>query len=256
MNKFIRKIVTLFMICSIAFSGIYSINNNTVNAAENTLVSFDIQIVGCQIRTKAAMNEGVAFRTVCKAPDIGSTIEVEGKKYIVRKLGTIYSKDINTTGDNSKNLLDKSYTILNPIPYTDNSKKNLDFSYIGDKYYNKVMYTRGYLATDEGIKQKSDGLTTYVRTMTNMDAYMVNSLWIRAFVVATDESGKDVIIYGQYAFLTSFAQIAHKIYTAGLSPSLEEHKYLYKYILHKLPKFNPYYINNEEEYGWGGVVTP
>ena len=118
------------------------------------------------------------------------------------------------------------------------------------------MYTRGYLATDEGIKQKSDGLTTYVRTMTNMDAYMVNSLWIRAFVVATDEAGKDVIIYGQYAFLTSFAQIAHKIYTAGLSPSLEEHKYLYKYILHKLPKFNPYYINNEEEYGWGGVVTP
>ncbi len=254
--KIIKKIIAFSIMCSVAFTSLYSIGDNTVKADDNVLVSEDITVDGCQIKTNVAANEGVAFRTVCKAPDIGSVIEIDGAKYTVKKMGTIYVKDINTTGFKSNNLLDTTYTLLDVNQLSDAVKKAYGFEYIGSSYYKGAMLTFGYVATDSGVLKQKDGVTTYVRTMTDMDAYKTNSLWIRAFIVAADTNGNDVIIYGKYTFLTSFAQIAYSIYTKGLAPTLEGHKYLYNTILHKLPTYNPFYIENEEQYGWGGVVTP
>lgn len=253
MNESLKKVSTVLLGIIMVISIVINILPEYVKA-DTVLTSPLITVEGYQIKTKVTEGQGITFRTICKAPDIGSMITVNGKKYTVTNLGTIYSKDPNTTGDNTKNILDKSYTELNPIPYFE-KERNLEFKYIGQKDYNGTFLTFGYIATDDGILEQKDGITSYVRTIKNINNFITNTIRARAFVEAVDEDGKDVIIYGQYASLMSVAEIAYKLYLKSGAPDEMSHKYLYTNILHKLPTSNPYYMDVEIEYGWSGIVS-
>lgn len=256
MKHLFRKISAVGLIMVLFVTAITSTKLNTVSAAD-VLVSPEISVVGYQMKTDVSSGEGVTFRTVCKAPDIGSVITVNGKNYTITNLGTIYAKDPNRSGKVENKVLDKSYTELDTNPYPQSAiKDGYGFKYIGQKLYRDEIVTFGYIATEKGTIEKKDGYTSYIRTMTNMDNFVLNTLYVRAFVEAVDEDGNETIIYGEYAGLVSVAEIAYKVYTEGKAPSAEGHKYLYDTILNKLPTTNPFYKDTEEEYGWGAVVKP
>lgn len=256
MNHLLKKISAVVLSVIMVAGMVANTDRNCVQAA-TILTSPDISVAGFQIKTNVSEQEGISFRTVCTAPDIGSIITVDGKRYTVTSFGTIYSKDPNQTGKNEDNILDKSYTELNPIPYLDEViRKEYGFKYIGVKDYLGTIITFGYLATELGITEQKSGYTTYVRTMTNMESHLLNTLRIRAFVEATDEEGNNVLIYGDKSSLTSVASIAYKVYNDGLAPSSAGHDYIYNSILHKLPTSSPYYRDTTVEYGWGVIVKP
>lgn len=256
MKNALRKVSAVLLTIVIAVSAISNTNLNSVQA-DTVLTSPLISVEGYQIKTDVSSNQGISFRTVCKAPSKGSVITIEDKKYTVKKLGVAFVKDPNRNGNHNNNVLSKAYTLLNPIPYFQQGKeKNVEFTYIGKTAYKGTYLTFGYIATDKGIIAEQDGYTSYVRTMTGMDAYMINSLHIRAFVEATDEEGNNVLIYGESASLTSVASIAYRVYNNGQAPDEEGHKYLYNTILNKLPSSSPYYMNTPIEYGWGEIVKP
>lgn len=242
--------VTLSMIVGISSTTVYHIS-----AANTVLTTPDISVTGYQIKTNGVSKMGVSFRTICKAPEVGSKITVRGKQYIVKQLGTIYVKDPNRSGNSSNVVLTKSYTELRTTPYLQSAiQEGHGFKYIGSKTYQGRVVTFGYIATNEGIFKEEDGDITYVRTMSNMDDFILNSLFIRAFVEATDEDGNEVFIYGKDTSVISVAEIAYKVYMRSLAPNEEGHNYLYNTILHKLPLNNPFYKGTPEEFGWGGVV--
>lgn len=253
MRNLLKKVSVFVLTMVMAISAV--ININCVKATE-TLTSSDISVVGYQIKTNVTSRQGISFRTVCKAPDKGSIIVVNDKNYTVTNVGTIYAKDINTTGNNASNVLDKSYTELNPIAYSEEYTKGYGFKYVGIKEYDNKIVTFGYIATKAGISKSEEGVTTYVRTMTNMEPYVTNTLFIRAFVEAVDEQGNPVIIYGQYASLVSVAEVAYAVYMEGKAPDLEGHNYIYNFILNSLNETSPYYKDTTEEYGWGEAVQP
>lgn len=253
--KFLKKIGAVCMSMILLTSAAFGMNICNVKAEDTVLTSSEISVVGFQMKTNPTVSQGVTFRALCKAPKIGSTITVDSKDYKVTNLGIIYTKDINTSGDNANNSLDKSYTILNPQPFPSYAiKDGYDFKYIGSKDYLNSRVTFGYVASETGIVETVDGYTTYVRTMTNMDAYIRNSIFVRGFVEAIDENGDTVIIYGTYASVASVAQMAHMVYNGSKAPNKEGHDYIFNSILNKLPTYSPYYLENPLEYGWSVVV--
>lgn len=252
MRQTVKKVIAVIFVFIMVIS--HMVDSKIMDIKADTVrTSPLITVEGYQIKTSGSEQEGITFRTVCKAPDIGSTITVDGKNYTVTNLGTIYSKDPNTSGNHQNNILDKSYTEINPIPYVQEGKE-FDFKYIGIRDYKGEYLTFGYIATEKGILEQNKGYTSYVRTITNIDSFVTNTIRARAFVEAVDEGGEIVIIYGQYASLMSVAEIAYKVYINGTAPSEAGHKYIYTNILHKLPVTNPYYKDIEEEYGWSGIV--
>lgn len=255
MKNFFEKISVVLLAFIMIVQATVNISLYDIKADTTVLTSPDISVAGFQIKTNQTAKEGIAFRTVCKAPDIGSFITSNGKQYTVKALGTIYTKDINTSGNSTNIVLNKSYTELNPVPFPEYAiKPGYNFKYVGEKEYLNKMVTFGYIATDAGITEKKDGFTSYMRTMTNMTPYVTNTLIIRAFVEAVDEDGNEVLIYGEKASAISIAEIAYKVYMSSKAPNQEGHNYIYKYILNTLPPQNPYYKEKEEEYGWGGLV--
>ena len=257
MKHLLKKVCAVVLSVTMIAGMIANANRYCVKAA-TVLTSPDISVVGFQMKTNVSEQEGISFRAMCKAPSVGSTITVNGTNYTVTALGTIYSKDPNQTGKNEHNVLDKSYTELNPVPYFDEDiRREYGFKYIGMKTYQETVITFGYIATQQGILEQTAGYTTYVRTMTGMENYLLNTLRVRAFVEATNAEGDNVIIYGQYSTLISVAEIAYKVYTKGEANNKEGHNYLYDTILSRLPETNSFYIDTPIEYGWGGgVVNP
>lgn len=256
MKHLFKKISAMILITMMFVTATTSMKLDVVSAAD-VLISPEISVVGYQMKTNVSSDEGVAFRTVCKAPDIGSVITVGEKNYTIIKHGTIYTKDPNRSGKAENKVLNKSYTELDTDYVLDTETVNkYGFEYVGKKAYDDKIVTFGYLATDIGIIKSEDGYTTYVRTMTNMDDYVLNTLHIRPYVEAVDEEGNKTIIYGQYSSIVSVVEVAYKVYMESKAPSAEGHKYLYDSILSKVPTSNPFYKDTEEEYGWAGIMTP
>ncbi len=254
MNNVFRKVSTVLLVIVLITGDIIGMNSNSVKA-DTVLTSPLISIVGYQIKTNVTTDEKVSFRTVCKAPDKGSVITVNEKNYIVENLGTIYVKDPNRSGNHSNIVLSKSYTLLDSVPCVEYGIEDQAFKYIGKSMYRGTYLTFGYIATENGIIEKKNGYTSYIRTLTNMDSFVLNSLLVRAFVEAVDEDGNNVIIYGESASKTSVAHIAGETYKKGAAPNKEGHEYLYDSILHTLPTSHPYYMNEPLEYGWAGVIS-
>lgn len=257
MNNLLKKVSAVLLIVSMTICSGSNLKMNKVEAADTVLTSSEISVTGYQIKTNVTPNQGISFRAVCKAPVKGSVITVGDEEYTVTNVGTIYTKDINTSGNNDSNVLNKSYTELDPTPFPSYAiKDGYGFKYVGKKDYLNNRVTFGYIATDEGITKISDGYVTYTRTLTNMDAYVRNSIFVRAFVEATDAQGNEVLIYGEYASITSVAEIAYKVYMESKAPNIEGHNYIFDAILNKLPATSPFYKKTPEEFGWGGVVNP
>lgn len=253
MNKKFHRVSTVLIAIAIIAGSAIGLNIYSVKA-DTVLTSPMISVVGYQIKTNATKEEQVSFRTVCKAPDKGSVITVDGKNYTITDLGTIYVKDPNRSGSNSNNVLNKSYTLLDSVPCEEYGIKDQPFKYIGKSMYKGTYLTFGYVATEIGTIEKKEGYTTYVRTLTNMDSFVMNSLLVRAFAEAVDEEENHVIIYGELASQTSVANIANQIYKKSMAPNKEGHEYLFDSILHILPSNHPYYVDEPVEYGWGAVI--
>lgn len=257
MVSLLKKVSAVLMAIVLIAGTAVNMNIYNVKAEDTVLTSSEISVVGYQMKTDVTSRQGVSFRAICKAPAIGSVITVNEKDYTVTNVGTIYAKDINTSGINSSNLLDKSYTQLNPEPFPSYAiGEGYDFKYVGQKDYLNQRVTFGYIASADGIIETKDGYSSYVRTLTNMDAYIRNSIFVRGFVEAKDAQGNEVLIYGEYANVSSVAEIASLVYRQGKAPSKEGHEYLYNTILSKLPTSSPYYTATEVEYGWSEPVNP
>ena len=256
MRIFVNKMVSV-VVSAVLFVSIFANISICSVGADAVLTSSDISVVGFQMKTNVTSSNGVAFRAICKSPDKGSILTVNGKDYTVINFGTIYTKDPNRSGDYDKNVLNKSYTELDTTPYPQSEKtQKYGFKYIGRNVYERQIVTFGYLATDIGVLEQKDNFTSYVRTMFGVDNYITNALYVRPFVEAKDEEENSVIIYGEYASKISVAEIAYKVYTQNKAPNEEGHKYLYDKILSQLPETNPFYLDKPIEYGWGGVVDP
>lgn len=258
MRSLLKKVGAVLLSVMLIAGIVMNVKVNSVMAGTTVLTSPLISITGFQIKTNGLATQGICFRTVCKAPDKGSVMTVNGKQYTVKEIGTVYTKDSNTSGSNANNAYNASYTLLNPVPYPQEAlKKGYDFKYVGEKSEGARVLTFGYIATDNGVTGYNEGYTSYARTMTNMDAYLRNSLFVRAFVEAADEEGNNVLIYSDEVQALSVAQIAHQVYVQGKAPDKEGHEYIYDKILHKLPTYNPFYMDETVEYGWGGgIATP
>lgn len=241
-----------------------SVTVNVYTDPDNILTSDAVGVEGFQIRTND--RSSVAFRTVCKAPNKGSEIEVNGIKYKVKDIGTIYTLDPDTSGDAKNSKLDSSYTILDAgktFEASDIEEGCSGYKYKGQKLYNneKGSRTFGYLATEKGIftdwNVEDTENTYYVRTLTNMENYLQNTFHVRAFVEAEDPEGNTVIIYGTGVADMSIPEVAAYLYKNSLASNYQGHKYLYEKILNKIPSTNPYYRNTTEDYGWNdNLYTP
>ncbi|MBE5959216.1 MAG: discoidin domain-containing protein [Lachnospiraceae bacterium] len=226
------------------------------NDAESFETSLDISVVGFQMRTNG-IGGNVAFRTVCKAPNIGSSIDVSGNTYTVAGFGTIYTLDPNPSYDKTQDVLSSRYTLLNP---TISKDPNGVDAYVGYYKYNDVNYTYGYLATAVGVvsdyNKEDTTHTYYVRTMEGIDSAIINrTLHVRAFVLATDGT----IIYSDKTRSISVAEVAAYIYDHSLAPNYYGHTYLYSVLNNAslIGATSPYYRNVEVEYGWNeNLYTP
>ena len=192
--------------------------------------------------------EKVAFRTICRAPAVGETITVSDKSYKVKNVGIIYTIDPNATGDETKDVFDSSYSVLNTSQIS-----GAAHTYIGAQEYNGNNYTLGYLATDDGILSNKDGYMEYVRTVRNNSYYgsdnslnvITNSFHARAFVVAEDGT----IIYGNNVESMSIPEVAYYFYKNAMSSNYNGHAYLYDTILSRISG-NKYYLSTKVDYGW------
>ena len=231
-----------------------TVENITVTKVEVAITSDSITVEGFQIKTNNPENT-VGFRTICKAPNKGSQIVAsDDVTYTVESMGTIYTLDPNTDGYRKNDVLNASYTILNPTPVSEKS-----YSYVGASLYNDAQRTYGYLATENAIVTSwnpSDTTNTYyVRTMLGMSEYTMleNSIHVRAFVVATDGT----IIYSKKTACISVAEVADHLYKNSKSNNYTAHKYLYSSILNKVSNTNPYYRDATLPYGWDSqLFTP
>lgn len=261
----LKKAGNIFII--LVFIALGGIMGNCVKA-EETLISSKVGITGFQIRMSNNTDElNIAFRVVGNAPNKGSIITLNGVDYKVKEYGNIYTLDPNTTGYESKDKLNNTYTLLDP---TDYSLLNMGFRYRGIKKYNfngnNLSPTFGYMeekgiAINWNIDDKEN--TYYVRTMEMMNDFVANSIHIRTFVTAeynTDGETKTAIIYSENVRSISVAQIANYFYLNNMANNQNQHNYIYNNILHNtevLSRKNPYYLKQPVEYGWnGGVVNP
>lgn len=241
-------------------------SNEVEVVSENTMLKSDsITVEGFQIKTNGnryyntkgevlfdeeGSEKKVAFRTICKAPDIGQNITVSGKNYTVKNTGVIYTIDPNSSGNSADDVLDNTYSILNTQAISGN-----EYTYRGARQYNNMDYTYGYVTTDNGILSKEDGTMKYVRTMSNNSYYdsndstlkvMTNSFHVRGFVVAEDGT----LIYGTDTVTMSIPEVANYLYKNVLSSNYNGHAYLYDTILSKIDNKNPYYCDHIVDYGW------
>ena len=239
------------------------ISNEVEVVTESSIIKTDkISIKGFQIKTNGNRYynasgevvfdeegaEKVAFRTICRAPAVGETITVSDKSYKVKNVGIIYTIDPNATGDETKDVFDSSYSVLNTSQIS-----GAAHTYIGAKRYNGNDYTLGYLATDDGILSNKGGYMEYVRTVRNNSYYgsdgslnvITNSFHARAFVVAEDGT----IIYGNNVESMSIPEVAYYFYKNAMSSNYNGHAYLYDTILSRISG-NKYYLSTKVDYGW------
>lgn len=231
-----------------------TVENVEVSKMGAAITSESVMVEGFQIKTNNT-TDTVGFRTVCKAPNKGSQIVANnGKTYTVESMGTIYTLDTNYNGYRRNDVLNASYTLLNPTAVSGQT-----YTYVGANKYDGAQRTFGYVATDAGIAKDwntSDSANTYyVRTMNGMSAnnMLEYSIHVRAFVVATDGT----IIYGKKTACISVAEVADYLYKNSKSKNFTAHKYLYSSILTKVANTNPYYRDSTLSYGWDSqLFTP
>lgn len=225
------------------------------------LYSDSVGVEGFQIRTNKT-EDSVAYRAICKAPNVGSVITVDGSDYTVEDVGTIYAIDTDYSGDVDNSQVDGSvYTLLDPTAVDSEVEEANGYKYVGENLYNGSNRTYGYIATDEGIISSTETTDTentyYVRTMEGMDELMEYTLHVRAFVTALDADGSRVFVYGDSVADVSVAEIAHYIYVKSLSSNYRGHDYLYDNILSKISTTNPFYMSTTINYGWNdNLYTP
>lgn len=220
------------------------------------LINESIGVEGFQIKTNDTSDK-VAYRAVCKAPNIGSTFTLGGREYTVKDVGTIYTLDTDTSGIHGEANVGDAYTELSST-----TVDNTEYKYVGRKKYDGKQRTYGYLATEKGVYKDWNAEDTqnsyYVRTMYDGETYSVisNTIHVRAFIVAT-YNNKEYIVYGKNVAHMSIAEVANYIYENSLSSNFTGHKYLYESILNKLHPKNPYYKNSTVAYGWNdNLYTP
>lgn len=249
-----------------------TINGKKVSNSTQTIVigaaiiSEQLSVEGFQIKTNGTLSS-VAYRAICKSPNIDSTVtDTEGKVYTVKEFGTIYVIDTNWSGYLKNNKVSSVYTLL------DASSRNGQV-YSGAYMYEGQNHTLSYVATSNGIvpnyNNDDDENTYYVQTMTGMDAQMAFGIHVRAFAVATDSAGNEVIVYGDVVASTSVGQIADYFYNNSMATNYVAHEYLFNSILNSkyltangVLEANPaaeegvennrYYRIAEMEYGWNG----
>lgn len=231
------------------------LNADATEAAETQvyLTSESVKVEGFQIKTNNPDNN-VAFRTVCKVPNVGSSITAsDGTIHEIAGMGTIYTLDVNNDGYRRNDILDLSYTVLDPTPVSEDITASEGYNYVGANLYNEAQRTYGYIATKEkGIatdwNPQDTENTYYVRTMDGMsaDGAMEYTIHVRAFVITTDGT----IIYGKKMASISVAELADYLYKNSKAQNYTGHQYLYNNILTKVSNANPYYRTTTLSYGW------
>lgn len=231
-----------------------TVENVEVSKMGAAITSESVMVEGFQIKTNNT-TDTVGFRTVCKAPNKGSQIVAsDGRTYTVESMGTIYTLDTNYNGYRRNDVLNASYTLLNPTVVSGQS-----YTYVGANKYDGAQRTFGYVATDAGVAKdwntSDKDNTYYVRTMNGMSAnnMLEYSIHVRAFVVTTDGT----IVYGKKTACISVAEVADYLYKNSKSKNFTAHKYLYNSILTKVANTNPYYRDSTLSYGWDSqLFTP
>lgn len=230
------------------------------------LKSTKVAIEGFQIQSNNT-GASVSYRTLCRAPRIGTGITVDGETYTVAALGTSYALDPNADGNNEHNSLNDTYTVLD----TDNPVTGQQYKYEGVKKYNEQNRTYGYEATEaaiiDGWKEGDTANAYYAFTMQGMDDVACNTLWVRPFVKATktvEGVTETVFIYGTITAYTSVAEIADHLYGNSLAKNITSHQYLYSILNNSsiVPTSNPhhrYATGTESEhgpvtYGWSNSL--
>lgn len=242
----------------------------SIGGVTSGITSSEIAVEGFQIKTNDIANQtSVAFRTICKAPNVGSEITgSDGNTYTVQSMGTIYAIDTNYTGYKKNNHLVALYTFLDSEAVDSTVQEKYGYKYVGANKYEGNNRTKGYIATEIGISNDWNASDTthtyYVRTMEGMDEQMAYSMHVRAFVVATDADGNEVFIYGESTAVSSVAQIADYLYKNSMSRNYSAHKYLYTNILNSdylkadeaagRETNNVYYRDVALDYGWNGIL--
>lgn len=228
-----------------------TVENIVVTDTPTCLTSPDVMVEGFQIKTNAP-EDNVGFRTICKAPNPGSDIFVSDGFYKVKSVGVIYTLDVNNNGYRKNDILDSSYTILNPTVVSADITETKGYTYVGETLYDGAQRTYGYVATEDGIASNwnptDDMNTYYIRTMDGMSEHGIleYSIHVRAFVIATDGT----IIYGTSTASVSVAEVADYLYRNSKAQNYTGHQYLYNSILNKLTNTNPYYRTSPLSYGW------
>ena len=196
----------------------------------SVLTTDNSAVEGFQIKTNGA-DSNIAFRTVCKGINVGSTITAsDGNKYTVKQFGIIYALDPNQSGYRKKDALNTAYTILNPDVVT-----GQQYSYEGKIQYAGSNVTYGFLASDGAVINNWDTTDTentyYVVTMNGINPQITNSIFVRSFIIATDTAGNDTIIYGKKTAVMSVAEVADYLYRNSKAQNYSGHKYLFENIL-------------------------
>ena len=240
----------------------------------------DLKVEGFQIKTANLdttkngdeVIEHVAYRTICKAPNIGSeVVGADGKTYVVKNFGVSYALDENMTGKKRNDVIDSSYNTLDAtkIYTTETGVQYLE----GIKSYeahrgNEVanLKARGYIATAKSVLEDWDVNDTthtyYVLTMNKFEMYVANTIHVRPFIQVVEKGDATETlkyIYANDVASTSVAQIADYIYKNSISKNYAAHKYLFDSILtsSKLKAEyicqndnNIYYRTTSLNYGW------
>lgn len=268
MSTICKRVVPGLLAAVFAFTGvcldknIQPVEADVAASSNSVLTSSEIDILGYQIRYNLNNDDkGVAFRTITKTPAIGDTVESEGRKYKIAKIGIIFTMDPDTSGMEEKTKLSEDYTVLDENSLTGEVQ---NIHYIGRNTYNGQQRTYGYICTENGRTDSHDAVeeqkVAYTRTITNMDKQSGYVIHVRAFVVAEDGT----LIYGEDINKMSVAKIADKIYKNGKGEKEENYDYLYNAILHsdtirelyeKNDKY-PYYYKEKPNHDWSPIVKP
>ena len=206
----------------------FTVSDFTFEEYVPTAPESDLAVQCLQIRT-IEQETSVAYRTVCKAPNVGRSITAsDGNTYTVKSTGTIYTMDYyGTTGYRKDNRLSTTYTTLNTV----NTQQNAQYKYIGNKIYDNLNWTRGYISTNQAVlsnfNPEDSTHTYYATTMQGMDDFMANTLYVRAFV----ETDEGPVIYSEKTAVTSVAEIADYLYRKNKTNNATAHNYLYSAIL-------------------------
>lgn len=222
---------------------------------QSILTSSDVSVLGFQMKTNwTETTDLIGFRSVCKAPSIGSKIKVGNTVYTVARIGTIETPEADSNVDDI--VYDKTCTYIESYTMTDD--QSADDTAAGRVAPFQIVHT----ATSEGIIGTDDGYSTYILTLRGAPGvmYPANSIHVRAFVVTTGGT----IIYSKDAVKTSIVRVADYMYANSKISNVVGHEYLYNNILsvekfvptantdYFATKTNPYYRTEEQkvDYGW------